>query len=97
MVEIPLDTIPNQQFNIVLGGQNCTIHLYQRGDYLYMDLSVDGNVVRNGMLCLVNTLLTNYRLLRFSGYLFFIDTYNQGGIPNYKELDTRYILVYEEG
>ena len=55
MLKIPLDAIPNQTFNITLNEQNCTIHLYQRGEYMYMDLAVDGNTIRQGMICLLYT------------------------------------------
>ena len=48
MQVIPLETVPNQSFNIVLGEYNCIVHLYQRGDYLYMDLTADSVVMFNG-------------------------------------------------
>lgn len=95
MQKIPLEAIPNQTFNIVLGEQNCTIHLYQRGDYLYMDLTANGNVIRQGMICLVDLSLVNYPAVNFSGYLFFVDLLERGGTPVYSELESRYVLMYE--
>lgn len=95
MQKIPVEAIPNQTFNITLGEQNCTIHLYQRGDYMYMDLSVDGTVIRQGMICLVDVSLVNYPSNGFAGYLFFSDLLGRGGTPVYSELNSRYVLFYE--
>lgn len=94
MVKIPIEAIPNQTFNITLNEQNCTIHLYQRGDYLYMDLSVDGEAIRQGMICLVDISLLQYTVQGFSGYLFFSDMRGAGGTPVYTDLGSRYILFY---
>lgn len=94
MQKIPLSAIPNQSFNVILDNQNCVIHLYQRGDYMYMDLTVNGQVVRTGMICLVDVSIVNYPVNGFSGYLFFSDLKGSNGIVNYAELDSRYILLY---
>lgn len=91
---IPLSAIPNQKFNIVLDDQNCTIHLYQRGDYLYMDLAVDGQTIRNGMICLVDISLLAYPVIGFDGMLYFADTAQAGGVPNYEQLGSRYVLFF---
>lgn len=97
MQTIPLDPIPNQSLNIVLDEQNCIIHLYQRGDYMYLDISVNGTEVRQGTICLCNIDLLNYPTPYFSGILFFGDLNNQDGVPNYAELGTRYVLFYATG
>lgn len=94
MQVIPLQSIPNQRFNIVLNDQNCTLHLYQRGDYMFLDLSVDNVVIRQGMICLVNINLLNYPVNGFSGYLFFADNSDAGGTPVYDQLGSRYTLFY---
>ena len=91
---IPLEQIPNQSFNIVLGEQNCIIHLYQRSDYMYIDISANGTSIRQGAICLTNIDLLNYPLLGFSGILFFGDLKGKNGVPNYAELGTRYVLFY---
>ena len=97
MVKIPLKSIPNQKFTIVLAGQNCTIHLYQRAEYLYMDLTVDGNEIRRGAICLPEISVPAYESPNFKGILFFIDMYGRGGVPNYAELNSRYLLFFDEG
>lgn len=96
MKVIPLRAIPNQRLNIVLGNQNCTIRIAQKGDYMYADLAVNGIPVREGAICLVNTSLLQYPLSGFSGVLYFVDMKGLGGVPEYSQLGTRYILCYEE-
>lgn len=97
MVKIPLQAIPNQQFQVVLDDQNCTIHLYQRGDYMYMDLSVDGEEIRRGCICLPKINIPAYENPNFSGLLFFVDMDGKDGAPYYEELNDRYVLFYDEG
>lgn len=94
-VKIPVQAIPNQQLKIVLGSQNCTVHLYQRGEYLYLDLTADGEEVRAGAICLPNIDLLNYPTPLFSGMLFFVDTKGKNAAPSYEELGARFILCYE--
>lgn len=94
MQVIPLQAIPNQRFNIVLGDQNCTLHIYQRGEYMYLDLFVDKKVIRQGVICLVNVNLLNYPAPGFSGYLFLADSSDAGGTPVYNQLGSRYTLFY---
>ena len=94
MQVIPIEAIPNQSFNIVLNEQNCIIHLYQRGDYLFMDLTVNATPIRQGAICLIDTDVINYPFVGFSGYLFFSDLSGKYGTPNYKELGNRFILIF---
>ena len=96
MVVIPLQQLANQEFNIVLNDQNCTIHLYQKGAYMYLDLTCNGVVVREGCICLSSANLLQYPTPYFTGYLFFADSSNKDDTPNYKELGTRFILFYSE-
>lgn len=94
MQVIPLDITPNQSFNIILGEYNCVLHLYQRGDYLYLDLTAGSIAIRQGAICLTDINLLNYGNVNFNGYLFFSDLLGVQGIPNYKELGTRYVLFF---
>lgn len=94
LVNIPLSNIPNQEFSIILGNQNCQIHIYQRGDYLYMDLVANDEQVFAGRICLSQKDMILYPTNKFVGDLFFDDEKKLEGIPNYKELGTRYKLYY---
>ena len=94
---IPTQNIPNQRFAVVLDGQNCIIHLFQRGEYMYMDLTCNGNVIRQGAICLSDIDLVNYPTPYFNGLLFFTDNTNHSHHPYFKELGKRYFLCYDDG
>ncbi len=95
MQVIPIQAIPNQIFNIVLNEQNCTFHFYQKGAFLFMDLSVDGEDVRTGFICLCDSNLLQYPTPYFKGLLYFSDLEGKGTPPQYSELGTRFVLFYE--
>lgn len=92
---VPTQAIPNQRFQVVLDGQNCIIHLFQKGEYMYLDLTCNGIVIRQGAICLPNINLVNYPTPYFSGLLFFTDNTDHDHAPYYKELGTRYFLCYD--
>ena len=96
MLEIPLNNVPNQQFNVVLNDQDCTIHLYQRNTRLYMDLFLDGIALRYGAVCLPHVDIVE-QPYPFKGVLMFVDSLSKPAQqipPQYTELGTRYQLFY---
>lgn len=97
MVKIPVRNIPNQRFRVVLNDQNCIIHLYQKGDYLFLDLTCNGVEIRRGAICLTDINIPLYKSPDFTGILFIVDLTGNGGTPVYSELGTRYALFYDEG
>ena len=78
MQEIPIRALPRQEFNVLLDDQQCTILLYQRGLYMYMDLTVNGELVT---------------ATKFKGSLHFADSLGTDP-PQYAELNTRFFLLY---
>lgn len=95
--KIPVKAIPNQRFNIVLNDQNCTVHLYQRGEYLYLDFIANERTIRTGTICLTDISLLQYPTPYFMGFLFFVDTKRMHKVPTFDELGTRFILCYSDG
>ena len=97
MVRIPLSAIPNQEFNIVLAGQNCTINIYQRDVYMYLDLYVASEVVQRGALvCPLTSIITVSNNL-FKGALYIVDNDKpslEQQMPEYSGLGSRYQLYY---
>ncbi len=96
MVQIPLIAIANQEFQIILEEQECTIHLYQLGDYFYLDLYVGDDTIIEGAIvqprCGIIPSPTN-----FKGQLYIVDEQNtpaQPDLPNLEELGTRFNLYY---
>lgn len=74
MLVVPTEALPNQVLQVVLGGQACTIHLYQKSTGLYLNLSVNDALVIAGVLCLVGVRLVRSSYLGFVGDLAFFDT-----------------------
>lgn len=96
MQVVPLSPVPSQTFQIVLGGQNCAMAVYQKGRFIYLDLSVNGSPVLNTKMCPVSSrLLLGRRYLGFVGDLVFMDTQGSDD-PQYAGLGTRWVLMYAE-
>lgn len=92
MIKIPLEQIPNQEFEIILNNQDCTIHLFLRGDYLYLDLMLDNEPVFYGAICYDRTKILPVNSI-FKGNFIFIDNLGRHK-PEYTKLNERYELYY---
>jgi len=90
---IPLLAVENQEFSVVLNGQNCDISIYQKSTGLYFDITLNGTLIESTILCLNAVPLVQYSYLGFNGNLVFIDTQGSND-PTYDGLGNRYILVY---
>lgn len=93
MMQIPLQAVPAQRFQVVLDDQNCTLALYDRGGRLYADLDVDSDAVFRGAICRYGADIVQSSTLRFSGSLHFYDTQGTHD-PKYEGLGSRFILLY---
>lgn len=91
---IPVSAIPAQRFQVVLNNQNCIITIKKRGDYLYLSLTCNGNVVTQNTICNCGNNLVPYNNRYFVGSLFFIDINGYNMKPTYNMLNTRYKLAY---
>lgn len=97
MLELPLEATPNQEFLVVLGDQDCTIALYQRGARLYLDLAVGGAIVRRGAICQAGERILQGATDAFAGQLYFIDERsqpNRQAAPQWRDLGTRWRLLW---
>ena len=92
---IPVTDTYAQTFSVTLGGQDCTLNLYQRPAGLFIDVSVAGTLVIGGVICRNTTRVVRDAYLGFIGDLLWLD--NQGQTdPASPGLGTRYSLVYLE-
>lgn len=92
-LSIPINAAPSQVINITLNNQSCTINVYQKRTGLYLDAYVNGAAVKTGILCHDRVALIRATYLGFPGELAFIDTQGVDD-PTYKELGSRFILVW---
>lgn len=93
--EIPLSPLPAQEINIVLGEQECTVSIYMRGKYYYMDLAINGKQIYQGLICWVGNSLNPYPYRGFVGKLYFVDVDNKSAELDFSKFGERYFLIYE--
>lgn len=93
MVEIPLQPIPSQEVQVILGGQNCTLSVYWRFGKLYADLLVDSEPVFQGSICQNLQWVNQSPSPEFSGGLVFVDGLGNES-PRWDGLGTRWALLY---
>lgn len=94
MIAIPLQPIPAQAFNVTLSNQPCRIALYQKGDYFYLDLTVNGTVAVQARMVLNSVWIVRYAYLGLVGDLVMFDTMGTADSPTYDGLGARYQLYY---
>lgn len=92
-VEVPLQSVPSQQLQIVLGGQNCQIAVYLLGAFLFVDVNVNGADISTAVLAMNMVPLVPTVYLGFAGNLVFLDTQGNSD-PTYDGLGARYQLLY---
>ena len=96
MQEVPLIQYPNQELQCTLYDQDCTIRVYERSGYTYLDLSYNDQTVREGQL-----VIPYARVLSgtngFKGNFYVVDTERDAltqEIPQYDGLSIRWKLYY---
>ena len=90
---VPVQPIPNQTLNISLGGQSCTLNLYQQAFGMYLDVIIGTNPIVQGIICLNNNLIVRNTYFGFLGDFVFIDTQGSSD-PVYTGLSSRWFLAY---
>ena len=95
MLAIPLQPTPSQILQINLGGQPCSLSIYQKAFGLFQDTYVNGNLVLGGVICLNLSRIIRSVYFGFIGDFIYDDT--QGTTdPVYTGLGARYQLIYLE-
>lgn len=90
---IPIQPIPSQQLQVVLGNQNCQLAIYQKPQGLFVDLTVNGVLISSAVIAQNLNPLVPFTYSAFQGNLYFNDT--QGSTdPTCTGLGSRYQLAY---
>lgn len=95
MLHVPLQVAPSQILNVTLGGQPCTLRVYQKSTGLFVDLYVNGALIIGGVIGLNRTHIVRTAYLGFIGDLAFFDTQGADD-PVYTGFGGRWILIYLE-
>jgi hypothetical protein len=106
---VPLNPLPSQTLQAILGGQNCAISVYTKNgydfsdatlqttaDFICFDLTVNGVDITSTQNCLNKTrLLLNRQYLGVVGDFMFVDTQGNDD-PQFAGLGSRWLLLYLE-
>lgn len=95
MITVSILPEKSQSISVDLAGQQCVIRLIQRPSYIYMDLTVNGIPIIQGVPCLYGNKIVRYSYLGFKGDLVFIDNDGQSD-PYWEGLGSKYTLYYIE-
>lgn len=90
---IPLRPVADQQLNVTLANQPCTIRVLGTDTGLYLDLYVNSALLVGGVVCENANRLVRDAYLGFIGDLAFFDTQGQAN-PEVSGLGSRWMLVY---
>lgn len=93
MQVVPVQALPNQTLQVQLGGQACTINIFQYAYGLFATLSVGTQIIVASSICQNLNRIVRDVYFGFVGDFVFVDT--QGSTdPVYTGLGGRYQLVY---
>lgn len=90
---INLAKTPSQSFKINLAMQQCELKIYQKGDYVYCDLTLDEVVQWTGVKCKTGVLIKPVDYVAFKGNLRFRDLQGDED-PVYMGFGDRWVLEY---
>lgn len=90
---IPIQPLPNQNLQVQLANQACTIELRQTAYGLFCSLFIGANPIVSNVLCENLNRIVRSLYLGFSGDLAFNDTQGTSD-PVYTGLGSRFQLVY---
>lgn len=90
---IPLRPLPSQTLNVALDDQQCLVSVYQKFFGLYVDLSMNGQLVIGGVIAQNLNRIVRSLYLGFSGDLIFADAEGSAD-PQYEGLGGRFEFLY---
>jgi hypothetical protein len=96
MLIVPAQANPNQAFNVTLGGQQVQLEIFQTNYGLFMNVTVAGAPIVDGVICEDLNLIVREAYSGFSGDLIWFDTTGKGEDPVYTGLGDRFLLIYLE-
>lgn len=96
MLVVPTKPFPNQQIQVLLANQPCTLHIYQTAYGLFMDVFKGDTLIVAGVICLNANKIIRSAYLGFIGDFVFVDSESSGESPVYTGLGTRFTLLYLE-
>lgn len=96
MTEVPLIATPNQELAVELEEQDCTIQVRQLGNYTYLTLWVDSELIIENAICMPGVAVLQGYIQGFKGNFVLVDSSdpNNQQLSDYTELGSRFLLLY---
>jgi len=98
MLIIPLQPVPAQVVNVILGDQATQLTLRQLSTGLYIDVSIATQKIIGMVICQNLNRIIRDAYLGFVGDFMFVDTFGESGKPSqdpdYTGLGSHFQLVY---
>ena len=85
--------MPNQAVVTTLTDQQCQINVYQRGQFLFLDLYLNNAILLYGVICENLNRIIRDTYFGFSGDLCWLDTQGESD-PIYTGIGSRFHLCY---
>jgi hypothetical protein len=95
MQTVPIQAVPNQNLQVQLGSQACTLEIYQYAYGLFINVYVSGVLIIGGVICENLNRIVRDAYLGFVGDFVWFDTQGKSD-PVYTGLGSRFLLVYLE-
>jgi len=95
MLVVPIQPLPNQNFQATLGGQQVSMTIFQTDFGLFANIVSDNRSIVNGVICEDNNRLVRDAYLGFIGDMIIVDTQGSDD-PIYTGLGSRWQLIYLE-
>lgn len=95
MLTIPLQSLPNQQLDVILNQQRFTIRLITRDALTYCDIQVNGEYVVAGVKCTELPIIPYEYIARdIGGNFLFVNSNSIVEYPNYTKFNTVQNLIF---
>ncbi len=92
MITIPIDNIPNQEFDIALGDYDYHIQLRTIQGFTYMSVWENDQPLCYSQICTPNNFINQYKYISVNGKLYFKCLDNE--YPNYTKFNITQNLLF---
>jgi len=90
---IPLQSVPSQVLSVILNSQQCQLKVYQKSTGLYIDVYLNGSLLKGGQICQNENRIIRDAYYGFVGDMAFVDSQGSND-PDYTGLGGRFTLNY---
>lgn len=94
MIVLPLQQVPNQQFDCICDGQRFSINIRTLNDALFFDIYLNGGALELGRKALDGVPLISRKYTGAKGKFVLIDIASTDRLPAWPLLGTEFVLAF---